>query len=186
MASNELAFLDIFSPEFKIIQDATREMSLKMFDYMDDIVRQINVEGQRAGLDKDGIKYLTWVLFEDDPHWPPMPDRQRWILKAMRNLVNLGMARPNTEIGSIPPPEDEDKVDRAIIGLAGWCKTGLGPKLKREWDRILIRHALRLPALGYRNDPNLLNERVKEATLKRSSSIPLNRFLIPVFFYVFE
>ena len=186
MTDNDSAFLDIFSPEFKIVQSATREMSLRLFDYIDDIIRQIGVEGRSAGLDKVGIQYLTWIIFEADSKWPPMTDRQKWTLTAMRNLVNRGFSKPDTHLLGLPPPEDEDKVDRAIMGLVRWFKTGLGPKLKKDWDKILDRSLSKVHSLGYQKDSAWLDERIKEAILKQSASIPLNRFLIPLFFYIFE
>jgi len=129
-------------PELPVIRKVARDFVDASYKFGAPIIRQIAIEGDRAGLDGAGIQYFYWVFFDSPRTWPTLLPKAKTALFMARKIASESGSVPNYSIGlQIPDRDKELLVDQAVVKLATWCLTSLTPLLRREWDRILRARA---------------------------------------------
>jgi hypothetical protein len=95
------------------------EDTVEMLDdrHGSDLVGAADRVARKYGIDSG---YLQHVLHRDSDNWPKVPGRQEEALKALVSLTDAAFAFNDGKF-SLPPVEDEGKVDAAILEMSKWA-----------------------------------------------------------------
>ena len=150
--------------ELPAIKAMNKELLSQAYKLAPSFVRQVAIEGHRAGLDVKTIQYLFWVIFDSQKTWPVLPTMPGKALLMAKNLVENSGDPPGYHAGlTVPEMELEEVVNQCIEKIAAWCLSSMVPALRKEWARIVATQASKfdLPAMW-------LEKRFQEELIQRS------------------
>jgi len=180
MADTDLNYRDIFQVlyghpagqepgELPVIKGMAIELAKVAHKTAAPFIKQIRIEGAKAGLSKDGIQYLYWAIFDSQKTWPSLPEKSRQALILFTTISKIEGGIPNyTNNLPVLDTGDEILVDHAIERVAVWILTVMIPFFKKEWTGI-VSNGLRL--LPMRKDVKWLDARFREELLQRPHTL---------------
>ncbi|MHC4780880.1 MAG: hypothetical protein ACYTFG_20100 [Planctomycetota bacterium] len=125
-----------------------------MWPMTTEILRQIVIAADQAGLKREALPYLLFVWNRSEKEWPRMPVLQKVLIRWARNLVRSQGEMPNYQAEHyLPPPSDEAKIDQALLAFGFWLAgkgraqliRGYSKKLSK-WAPAMLRSRPSLPA----------------------------------------
>lgn len=139
-------------------------------------VRQVAIEGHKAGLPLETIQYLFWVILDSPKTWPVLSDKPKQALLMAKNLTESSGELPGYHRGLVVPDRElEAVVDHCIEKIASWCLTTLVPTLKQDWVKIVARNSQTLDVQAM-----WLDNRFQEELFKRPNTFPENVLLFRI------
>jgi len=149
--------------EMSTLKGMASEFAWAAYKLAPTFIRQVAVEGTRAGLPKETIPYLYWVIFDNYRNWPPLQEKPKQALVMAKTIAGSAGGIPNYGKNlPIPAKSEETLVDRALVGVAAWCLTTMVPSLKRSWNETVSSNAKFLPKVGINKGPEWLDARFRD------------------------
>jgi len=173
--TSDLTYTDIYntlykntgSPEYPVLKNMDLELNRASWKHARPFYRQIAIEANKFGLSGAGIQYMFWVVFENRKSWPNMgPSLTRALADCIVIAANAGGVPNYSRNLEVPPIDEENLLDKAIVSLANWGSDVLGPALKRDWDRIVANGVKSLPEDMKRKGPSWLDNRFRSELAK--------------------
>lgn len=107
-----------------------------------EILRQIVVEANKAGLPHVYLPYVFWLIVEARNEWPDMHPKQAKALQIAEDLVMTQGDMPNYRPAvTLPEPEYEVAVDQVVRQTAMWALGALSASLLRGYAAALKKWA---------------------------------------------
>ena len=104
-------------------------------------VRQVIIETDKAGLPRSARQYVFYVIMDQYNNWPAMSVVRKSALSTGRRIMTLAGDTPEYKDGlTLPDPEDEEKVEKAIIAVAHWCASWMTGSLLGAYSKMLEKY----------------------------------------------